>query len=65
MIIEQIYPNTDIYSILHNDISVTIEGHVTLVYEDKGLTVIVNSVPELYFNNVSIKDIESCITIEV
>jgi len=51
-------------SILHKDISVTIEGYIKLVYEDKSLSVIVNSIPEMIFNNISIKDIMSDITIE-
>ena len=62
MIIESINGITDI---LHKDIAVTIEGHVKLVYEEKGLTVVVNSIPELFFNNVSIADIMSDITIEL
>lgn len=62
MIIETTQQGT---TILHKDIAVTIDGYVKLVYEEHGLTVIVNSVPEMFFNNVSIADIQSDITIEL
>lgn len=62
MIIEQ---HPDHVSILHHDIVMTIEGRVKLIYEEHGLTVIVNSIPEMFYNNVSIADIMSNITIEV
>lgn len=62
MIIEQ---HSDHVSILHRDITMTIEGYVKLLYEENGLTIVVNSIPEMFFNNVSIADIMSDITIEV
>lgn len=62
MIIEQ---HPDHISILHRDITITIEGRVKLIYEEKGLTVVVNSIPEMFFNYVSIADIMSDITIEL
>lgn len=51
-------------SIVHRDISITIEGHVQLIYEEHGLTVIVNSIPEFFFNCIPISDITSEIVIE-
>ena len=51
---------------LHDsDITVTINGHVRLVYENNGLTFVVNSIPRMFFNDVNIKDIDSDITIEL
>lgn len=60
-----IITQTDHVSIVHRDISITIEGYVKLLYEDNGLTVVVDSIPEMFFNNISISDIKSNITIEV
>lgn len=51
---------------LHNgNITVTTNGHVRLVYENNGLTVVVDSVPRMFFNDVSIKNIDSDIVIEL
>ena len=49
----------------HNNIVVIIDGYVKLVYEDNGLTIVVDSIPRMFFNDVSIKDINSDITIEL
>ena len=46
------------------DITVTIKGYVRLVYEDNGLTIVVDSMPRMFFNDVNIKNIDSNITVE-
>ena len=51
--------------ITHKEYAWTFSGHIKLLYEDNGLTVIVNSIPEIHICNVSIKDIKSDITIEL
>lgn len=61
MIIEQ----SNVTRIQHDNMLIQIEGNVRLMYDDKGLTVIVNSIPELTFYNVGISDIVSDITIEL
>ena len=48
-----------------SDITVTTNGYVKLVYENNGLTFVVDSIPRMFFNDVSIKDINSDITIEL
>lgn len=48
----------------HNNIGIVIEGHVKLIYEDNGLTIVVDSIPKMFFNDVNIRDIKSDITIE-
>ena len=53
---------TDLYD---GNIIVTTNGYVKLVYENNGLTVVVDSIPRMFFNDVSIKDINSDITIEL
>lgn len=55
----------DHISILHKEIVVLISGYVKLVYEDNGLTVVVDSIPDMFFNNVNISDIQSDIIIEL
>ena len=51
---------------LHDsDITVTTNGYVRLVYENNGLTFVVDSIPRMFFNDVSIKNIDSDITIEL
>ena len=51
---------------LHDgNITVVTNGYVKLIYEDNGLTFVVDSVPRMFFNDVSIKDIDSDITIEL
>lgn len=61
MIIEQ----SHITRIQHDSIDMSISGHVKLLYEESGLTVVVDSIPVMFFNNVGIKDIVSDITIEL
>lgn len=51
---------------LHDgNISVTTNGYVKLVYENNGLTFVVDSIPKMFFYDVSIKNIDSDIIIEV
>ena len=51
---------------LHDgNITVTTNGYVKLVYENNGLTFVVDSIPRMFFNDVNIKDIKSDITIEL
>ena len=51
---------------LHDgNITVVTNEYVRLVYENNGLTVVVDSIPRMFFNDVSIKDIDSDITIEL
>ena len=58
--------HNDYWAELHdNNITVTINGHVRLVYENNGLTVVVDSIPRMFFNDVNIKNIDSDITIEL
>lgn len=51
---------------LHDrDITVTTNRYVKLIYENNGLTFVVDSIPRIFFIDVSIKDIDSDITIEL
>ena len=61
MIIKQ----TNTTRIQHDSIDMNISGHVKLLYEESGLTVVVDSIPVMFFNNIGIKDIVSDITIEL
>ena len=55
----------NIVSIVHRDIAMTIDGKVKLLYERGGLKVVVNSIPEMFFNMIPLSEITSEITIEV
>lgn len=49
----------------HESVNVHISGNVGLVYEESGLTVVVDSIPVMYFNNISLREIASNVTIEL
>ena len=50
---------------LSDIVDISIRGYVRLIYEDNGISVIVDSVPMMFIPNVNIKDIISDITIEL
>ena len=49
----------------HESVNIHISGHVGLMYDESGLSVVVDSIPVMFFNNISLKDIASDVTIEL
>ena len=49
----------------HDSLNMRISGNVRLMYEESGLTIIIDSIPVMFFNRIPLMNICSEITIEL